>query len=117
MWCSSLRTIRHPGRSAFPDTHTPTHPISTSCSYITSNFGGNNISGVKKVVEWIQPHPLTDQTIVGVVRSWSPTSAYLAGKAKKGKLSKEPEPKSVIESSSEVKEDYSSSGVTSNTDF
>ncbi len=84
---------------------------------ITSNFGGNNISGVKKVVEWIQPHPLTDQTIVGVVRSWSPTSAYLAGKAKKGKLSKEPEPKSVIESSSEVKEDYSSSGVTSNTDF
>jgi hypothetical protein len=87
---------------------------------ITSKFGGNNISGVKKVVEWIQPHPLTDQTIIGVVRSWSPTSAYLAGKAKKGQLSKEPEPKSVNESSSdvsEIKEEYSSSGVSSNTDF
>ena len=57
-------------------------------STLSTNSSDYLEKNLKKVVEWIQPHPLTDQTIIGVVRSWSPTSAYLAGKAKKGQLSK-----------------------------
>jgi hypothetical protein len=92
-----------------------------------AKFGGSPVSGVYKIVDWVQPHPLTQQKIVGVIKAWSPTSAVLSGLAKKGELSKKEEPQEDDSSSSEagqsssettkIKEEYSSSGTSKNVDF
>ena len=96
-------------------------------SKAASKFGGSPVSGVYKVVDWVQPHPLTQQQIVGVIKAWSPTSAVLSGLAKKGELSKkeEKEDESSEESSdglstsetTKIEEEYSSSGTSKNVDF
>jgi hypothetical protein len=79
------------------------------------------LSGVKKVVSWLQEHPLSGQKIVGVVKSWSPTSAMLADKAEKGELSKKEEISSsddnTLLESDTIEEGYSSEGTSSNLDF
>ena len=79
------------------------------------------LSGVKKVVSWIQEHPLSGQKIVGVVKSWSPTSAMLADKAEKGELTKKEKISSSDDNTSlesgTIKEGYSSEGTSTNLDF
>jgi len=95
-----------------------------------AKFGGSPVSGVYKIVDWVQPHPLTQQKILGVIKAWSPTSAVLSGLAKKGELSKKEDPQEeqkegsstsdAGQSSSEttiIKEEYSSSGTSKNVDF
>lgn len=95
-----------------------------------AKFGGSPVSGVYKIVDWVQPHPLTQQKIVGVIKAWSPTSAVLSGLAKKGELSKKEEPQEEQKESSstsdagqsssettKIKEEYSSSGTSKNVDF
>jgi len=79
------------------------------------------LSGVKKAISWVQEHPLSGQKIVGVVKSWSPTSAMLADKAEKGELSKKEETSSsddnTLLESDTIEEGYSSEGTSSNLDF
>jgi len=90
-----------------------------------AKFGGSPVSGVYKIVDWVQPHPLTQQKIVGVIKAWSPTSAVLSGLAKKGELSKKDQKEDssasdASQSSSEttkIEEEYSSSGTSKNVDF
>ena len=79
------------------------------------------LSGVKKVVSWTQEHPLSGQLIIGVVKSWSPTSVMLANKVEKGELSKKEETSSsndnTLLESDTIEEGYSSEGTSSNLDF
>lgn len=88
-----------------------------------SNFGGKPISGVQKVTEWVEPHPLTGHKMVGVILSWSPTSSMMANTAKSGKLSKKEEVldsedvNSSISETTKIEEGYSSSGASQNADF
>lgn len=92
-----------------------------------AKFGGSPVSGVYKIVDWVQPHPLTQQKIVGVIKAWSPTSAVLSGLAKKGELSKKEDPQEEDSSTSDagqsssettkIEEEYSSSGTSKNVDF
>ncbi len=87
----------------------------------SAKFGGTPVSGVYKVVDWMQPHPLSGQQIVGVIKAWSPTSAVLSGLANKGEMSKKEDTSSEDEASSSkttiIEEGYSSSGTSSNVDF
>ncbi len=44
---------------------------------VTFDTGGLAISGITKVIDWAQPHPLTNQEIIGVVKAWSPSSSLM----------------------------------------
>ncbi|MEJ6586509.1 MAG: hypothetical protein QNL25_00435 [Pelagibacterales bacterium] len=44
---------------------------------VTFDTGGLAISGITKVIDWAEPHPLTNQEIIGVVKAWSPSSSLM----------------------------------------
>jgi len=88
-----------------------------------ADFGSGYVSGVQKVIEWVEPHPLTGHKMVGVILSWSPSSAIMSKIAKSGELSKEEEDldtknkNSSISEITKIEEGYSSSGASKNVDF
>ena len=54
---------------------------------VTFDTGGLAISGITKVIDWAEPHPLTNQEIIGVVKAWSPSSSLMFQEIDKAKNS------------------------------